>query len=110
MQISSLNDPFVNNTILILAREGRNHLSTKENKRGKVRRNKKETETQEQDEHQDDAEEQIASHPLMDSNSNLTTIEQYEREYDGMKEMLYQQRLNAFDEDFAASQLNFIGD
>ena len=79
-------------------------------KRGKEKKTKKESDAQDTEEIQEEGEEQISSHPLMDKRIQLTTIEQYEREYSGMKEALYEQRLSAFDEDFAASQLNFIGD
>ena len=81
----------------------------KEGREVRRREANKESDAQEQEESLDDGEELISTNTLMDSKNHLTTIEQYEREYDGMKDMLYHQRLNAFDEDFAASQLNFIG-
>lgn len=58
----------------------------------------------------DSDEDEMSSHPLMEKRAPIRTMEQYEREYKHMDEDVYKQKLKAFDEDFAASQLEFTLD
>jgi hypothetical protein len=84
--------------------------ASKEGRRGR-RRNRKKTDSNTNDEEAGDEEEDdISNHPLMDKTTPIRTMDQYEKEYKSMDNAVYKQKLSAFDEDFAASQLNFMID
>lgn len=75
------------------------------------RRNRKRTDSTANDEEAvDNEEDEMSSHPLMDKKTPVRTMDQYEKEYKTMDNEVYKQKLSAFDEDYAASQLNFMID
>jgi hypothetical protein len=57
----------------------------------------------------DESEDEISSHPLADK-KYIRTFDQFEKENKSMNIDLYKQRMRAFDDDFAASQLSFMAE
>jgi hypothetical protein len=91
----------------------KNYIDFDENKKkkpvigGRRRRNKKAKE--EHEESLDESEDEISSHPLADK-KYIRTFDQFEKENKSMNIDLYKQRMRAFDDDFAASQLSFMAE
>ena len=74
------------------------------------RRNKRTDSSTQDEETIEESEDDMSNHPLMEKKQPIRTMEQYEREYKTMDDEVYKQKLRAFDEDYAASQLNFMLD
>lgn len=77
---------------------------------GRRRRGRKKKDATGQDDEINESEDEMSSHPLMEKKAPIRTMEQYEKEYKNMDGEVYKQKLSAFDEDYAASQLNFMID
>ena len=80
-------------------------------RRGTKRKNKRQELSKSQNENdKNESDDDMSAHPLMDKKVPIRTMEMYEKEYKAMDSNVYKQKLNAFDEDFAASQLSFTLD
>ena len=75
---------------------------------GRRIRKRKRKNTSQSEEAIEESEDDMSNHPLMDKSRPIKPFSQFEKDFNGKNDDMYKQKLTAFDEDFAASQLDLM--